>query len=323
MTKSPGKAFREGVSLIELLELFPDEQAATAWFESVYWGDERRCGYCGSARIAIVKNAKPLPYRCKDCRQYFSVKTGTAMARSKISLQKWAIAIYLCLTSLKSVSSMKLHRDLKISQPSAWFMLHRLRQAWAGKDDSPFEADESYWGGKRKNMSNAKRKELREAGAGRGAVGKEAVVGIRDRETNQVRARQIRDTRATTVQTFIHQNTAEGSTIYSDEAPVYKSIPGRKHGSVNHSVGEYVREQIHVNGMESFWASLRRAHKGVFHKISPKHLDRYVQEFAGKHNLRDKDTLAQMTAVAAGLMGRRLMYRDLIRPNGLSSGARS
>ena len=115
-----------------------------------------------------------MPYWCTDCRGYFSVKTGTPLASSNIPLRKWAIAIYLCLTSLKSVSSMKLHRDLKISQKSAWFMLHRIREAWMPKAgggkpyDGPVEVDETYMGGKRKNMSNAKRKEL--AGTGRGAL---------------------------------------------------------------------------------------------------------------------------------------------------------
>ena len=127
-----------------------------------------------------------MPYWCTDCRSYFSVKTGTPLASSNIPLRKWAIAIYLCLTSLKSVSSMKLHRDLKISQKSAWFMLHRIREAWMPKSggkpyDGPVEVDETYMGGKRRNMSNARRKEL--ADTGRGAVGKTAVVGAKDRAT--------------------------------------------------------------------------------------------------------------------------------------------
>ena len=124
MHKSPGKAFREGVSLMELMDLFPDEQAATRWFERIDWPDGRCCGHCGSTHTSETPNAKPMPCWCPDCKSYFSVRTGSAMERSKIALRKWAIAIYLALTSLKSVSSMKLHRDLKISQKSAWFMLH-------------------------------------------------------------------------------------------------------------------------------------------------------------------------------------------------------
>ena len=311
------------------MDTFPTEDAAREWFEAIYWPEERHCGHCGSVETKEVPNAKPMSYWCKSCRSYFSVKTGTAMADSKLSLRKWALGIYLCLTSLKSVSSMKLHRDLKITQKSAWFMLHRLREAWAPElgnpFDGPIEVDETYFGGKRKNMSNAKRKEL--AGTGRGAVGKTAIIGAKYRASNQVRAKVIEETDAGTLVPFVEGNAAHGATVYTDEAAAYASVPnmlnGIQHEAVKHSVGEYVRDQAHTNGVEPFWSMLKRAHKGTFHKISAKHLDRYVQEFAGKHNLRDKDTLAQMAVVALGLAGKRLRYRDLIADNGRSSGARS
>ena len=308
------------------MEMFPDEVTATKWFESHVWPTGRCCGHCGSINTREVPKAKPMPYWCTDCRSYFSVRTGTAIAKSKVPLRKWAIAIFLELTSLKSVSSMKLHRDIKVTQSTAWFMLHRIREVWSVRDDDdsqfsgPVEVDEAYFGGKRANMSNAKRKEL--ANTGRGAVGKTAVVGAKDRATNQVRAKVIDATDKATLQGFVVENTAPGATVYTDEAAAYEGIPF-DHASVKHSVKEFVRGQIHTNGMESFWAMLRRAHMGTFHKISPKHLNRYIQEFADKHNLREYDTAAQMAAIAAGLVGRRLMYRDLIAPNGLPSGARS
>ena len=131
----PGKAHREGMTLIELLEMFPSEQSAVEWFESVVWPDGRCCGKCGSVATGKVPNAKPMPYWCSDCRSYFSVRTGTAIARSNVPMRKWAIAIYLELTSLKSISSMKLHRDLGVTQKTAWFMLHRIREAWAHDAD--------------------------------------------------------------------------------------------------------------------------------------------------------------------------------------------
>ena len=321
--KAPGMAHREGISLIALMELFPDEETATKWFESTVWPEGRCCGHCGSTRTNEVPKAKPMPYWCSDCRSYFSVRTGTAIERSKIPLRKWAIAIYLEMTSLKGVSSMKLHRDLGISQKSAWFMLHRIRQAWAapnnGQFSGPVEVDETYMGGKRRNMSNAKRKGL--AGTGRGAVGKVAVVEAKDRASGRVAAKVIESTDKPTLQGFVIDHTAPGATVYSDEASAYEGLPF-PHESVKHSVAEYVRGMAHTNGMESFWSMLKRAYIGTYHKLSPKHLDRYVQEFAGKHNIRDADTLAQMTTVAAGLVGRRLMYRNLIAPNGLPSGAR-
>ena len=324
--KSPGKSHREGLTIVQLIEMFPTEEAAVEWFESVVWEDGRHCPKCGSVETNEVPNGKPMPYWCKGCRSYFSVRTGTPMARSNIPLRKWAIAIYLVLTSLKSVSSMKLHRDIGVSQRAAWFMLHRIREAWGEDDgeepfDGPVEVDETYIGGLRKNMSNAKRKALREAGAGRGAVGKMAVVGIKDRATNKVRAEVVPETDAETLQDFVEENTEEDATVYTDDAAAYQGVD-REHETVRHSVSQYVRGMAHTNGIESFWAMFDRSYHGTFHKISPKHLQRYVSEFAGKHNIRDLGTLAQMRDTVARLVGRNLLRRDLVAPNGLSNAGR-
>ncbi len=239
-------------------------------------------------------------------------------------MRKWVIAIYLCLTSLKSVSSMKLSRDIGVKQETAWFMLHRIREAWTintgGPFDGPVEVDETYFGGKRRNMSNAKRKEL--AGTGRGAAGKTAVVGMKDRDSNKVTARVVDDTDGKTLQGFVADHAASDAKVYTDDAAAYKGM-SVEHESVRHSVGEYVNGMAHTNGIESFWSMLKRAHKGTFHKMSPKHLQRYVSEFAGKHNIRESGTLVQMRDTVARLVGRNLLYRDPIRPNGLPSGARS
>ena len=324
MKKAPGRSHREGLSLIELFEMFPDEEAATKWFEDQVWPVQRCCNHCGSLSTSEVPNAKPMPYWCKDCRSYFSVRTGTPIAHSKVSLRKWAIAIYICLTSLKSVSSMKLHRDIKVSQPTAWFMLHRIREAWSDEPNGNFagpavEVDESYFRGRRRNMSNSRRKAL--ADTGRGPVGKTAVVGIKDRATKQVRAKVTQRVDSESLQGFVKDNTLPGAQVYTDDATAYDSLPF-PHESVRHSVSEYVKDMAHTNGVESFWATLKRAHKGTFHKLSPKHLNRYVQEFAAKHNMRDSGTLSQMRDTVARLVGRNLLYRDLIADNGLSRFAR-
>ena len=200
--KAPGKSHREGLSIIELTNMFPTEEAAISWFEDVLWGNERCCGHCGSVKTSKASHAK-MPYWCTDCRSYFSVRTGTAMQSSKIPLQKWAIAIYLCLTSLKSVSSMKLHRDLKVTQKTAWFMLHRIREAWAeqipGAFAGPVEADETFVGGRAKNMHAAKRKRL----TGRGGADKSVVAGVRDRATGQVRASVVERVDGQTLTGFV------------------------------------------------------------------------------------------------------------------------
>lgn len=186
---------------MELFEMFPDDETAETWFEEQRWGEAGKpthCPMCGSTeKQGVCKNPKPLPYWCGKCRRHYSVKTGSVMHRSRIGYKSWAIAIFLWSTSLKGVSSMKLHRDLKITQKSAYFMARRLREAWSGKQggmSGPVEIDEVYFGGKRKNMSNAKRKEL--AGLGRGTAGKTALVGAKDRESNRVRAKVAQSTDA-------------------------------------------------------------------------------------------------------------------------------
>ncbi len=327
--KAPGKSHREGMTLVQLMDRFATEEAAVDWFESIFWPTVRCCGHCGSMNTYETPKRKPQPYRCRDCKSYFSVRTGTLLESSRVPLRKWAIAIYLCLTSLKGVSSMKLHRDIGVTQKTAWFMIHRIREAWSAKDDNdfggPVEVDETYVGGKRANMSNQKRKELKDTG--RGPVGKTAVVGLKDRETKKVSAKVVDSTDAATLIPFVEEHAANGSTIYTDEASAYHSLPmifnGYQHESVKHSVKEFVRGQAHTNGIESFWSMLKRAHKGTFHKMSPKHLDRYVQEFVARHNMRESGTIDQMCETVARFVGRRLLYRSLIADNGLSSAARS
>ena len=313
--KAPGKADRKGISVIELTEMFPDEQAALQWFETIQWaGGQRYCGHCGSVATRPVPNQKPMPYWCSDCRSYFSVRTGTVLQSSRLPLRKWVFAIYLYVTNLKGVSSMKLHRDLKVTQKTAWFMLHRLREAWgeSGVDQlmaGPVEVDETYVGGKRKNMSKAKRKGL----SGRGPTGKVAVAGVKDRKSKKVVAKVVKNTDAVTLQGFVRANVEGGAMVYTDEHRAYENMPGFDHETVKHSVGEYVRDQAHTNGIESFWSMLKRAHTGTFHRLSEEHLQRYVNEFSGRHGVRERDTSDQMQDVAAGLAGKRLMYRDLVR----------
>ena len=303
---------REGISLRKLVRMFPDDDAARAWFESKIWPDGPYCPRCGSFNVQAGIKHKSMTHRCRDCagKPRFSLKSGNIMEGSKLGYQTWAIAIYLVMTNLKGVSSMKLHRDLEITQKSAWHLAHRLRKAFeAGRPTfaGPAEADESYWGGKETNKHAHKK--LR---AGRGTVGKTPVVGIRDRATGQVDAQVAPDTRAETLQRFVVERTADGATVYTDEAAAYKGMPGRKHEAVRHSAGEYVRGMASTNGVESFWAMLRRGHDGTFHHFSRKHLGRYVSEFSGRHNIREADTIDMMETLAVRSVGKWLRYRELI-----------
>lgn len=312
---------RKGISLLEFHELFPNEDAARRWFEGVFWPDGKPiCGHCGSDDAYATPSGKPQPYRCRACKQYFSVRIGTVLADSRLPLLKWLMAIYLDCSSLKGVASHKLHRDLKVTQKTAWHMQHRIREGWRGFGprvlmDGPVEVDETYMGGKRRNMHHRKRKTLE----GRGTVGKSIVLGIKDRKSNQVAGRVVRRADLATIQRFVYKHADWLAPIFTDGASAFKNLPN--HQSVAHSRGEYVRGRVHTNGVESFWSMLKRAHKGTFHKMSGKHLQRYVDEFAGRHNVRPLDTIVQMSLLTRGLFGKKLPYEDLIAETPIAATA--
>ena len=289
------------------MEMFPDDEATEAWFIRERWPDGMTCPHCNSDNVQEKAKHPTMSSRCRSCRKFFSVRTGTMMESSRLGYQVWALAAYLLTTGIKGTSSMKLHRDLGVTQKTAWYLAHRIREGWEDSDCKfmgPVEVDEAYFGGLEKNKHKSKK-----LNAGRGTVGKTPVLGARDRKTSKVAAEVIDSTNKATVGAFVRAKADKKAKLYTDGSQAYDSLSRE---AVNHSLGEYVRGQAHINGMESFWAMLKRGFYGTYHRMSPKHLHRYVREFAGRHNGRPKDTIDQLKAMVRGMQGKRLPYSELV-----------
>lgn len=311
-----GKRIAETMSVVELFRRFPDEDACYAWLEGVRWQGRPICPHCGGMD-RIVADPRIRHYRCKDCRKRFTATTGTCMHSTKKPLRDWVFAIYSVLTARKGISAMQLSKELGCQYRTAWHMLHRIREA-CGRGEftlsGTVEADETYIGGKRKNMSNDKREALKDAG--RGAVGKEAVIGARERG-GKVVAKPVKATDAATLIPFIESSVAQGATVYTDDAAAYGALPNIlnqfRHDTVAHGAGEYVRGEVHTNGIESVWAVFKRSVQGTWHHVSAKHLGRYVNEAAFRLNDGncEVDTLERMRRLAQGIGGKRVAYAEL------------
>jgi transposase-like protein len=301
------------ISTFELFEMFPDQETARVYLEGRLWPNGPRCPVCGlGERITARKEGY---YRCNQCKEDFTVRTGTIFERSHVPLHKWVYAMYLLVTARKGISSMQLAKEIGITQKSAWFVLQRLREACAGSDLKKLagiiEIDETFIGGKEANRHESKKLK-----AGRGTVGKTPVLGMRERGGRTV-AMPIAGTDAQTIQAAILRNVEIGSIIHTDEAGAYIGVAGMDfdHDTVNHGQGEYVRDDVTTNSIESVFAVMKRGIYGVYHHTTKKHLSRYVDEFAFRLNEGNvkNHTLTRLDSFVDGVVGKRLTYKALIQ----------
>ena len=312
----------DNMTLVEAVRTLGDDDKAEQFFIATRWPNGIACPNCGSLDIYECPNRKPQPFRCRDCRKHFSVKTDTLMHGSPLPLSKWALAMYLLSANPKGYPSTRMARDIGVSQKTAWFLNHRIREAWASGDQDfvgPVEVDEAYVAGKEKNRHA--RHKLKSGNM----TAKTVVIGAKDRDTNRVKTAVLESVTTNNLQWFVTSNVEDMSNtpVFTDGHSGYVSLPTKHHGVVQHSIGHYVEyvdggEDIHTNGIEAFWSMLKRGYIGVYHYFSPKHTHRYATEFEGRHNAKDLSLWEQIKALVLGTVGKRLTWAKLVSKRGHS-----
>lgn len=280
-------------SLPQLLDYFKEESTCIEYYENIRWQGEPTCPHCGADNPYRTTRG----FKCSnnECYKKFTVKVDTIFHNSKIPLRIWFAAIWLATNHKKGISSVQLSIDLGITQKSAWFVLHRIREML--KDKSPrmlgenntVEVDEAYIGGKEGNKHLNKKRSYKDrslTNEGKPFNKKKTVVGIIERN-GKVVLKHVENAELRNMGAFISKHVPKGSTIYSDEAPVYTHLKRNyTHDSVKHALNIYVEGTVHTNTIENFWSVLKRGLYGVYHQVSEKHLERYLDEYSARFNTR-------------------------------------
>lgn len=300
-------------SLHELLDKFKDEKTCVEYYEKLRWNGKPVCPFCGVDKVPYKTNRG---YKCsdKDCGKKFTVKVGTIFENSKIPFRVWFGAIFLATNHKKGISSLQLASDLNITQKTAWFVLHRVREmlkqeapAMLG-GDKMVEADETYIGGKLKNKHASK---IKRDETGKAIENKQIVLGLIERD-GKVVLKHIKSASINNMVPFVEKTIQIGSSVFTDEAKVYGSLgKNYNHRKVNHTLKVYVEGEVHTNTIENFWSVLKRGLYGTYHSVSPKHLERYLEEFTNRFNER-KTTTQQRFEKFLEQSEKRLTYKKLI-----------
>lgn len=298
-------------NLQQLLDFFKDEETCKSWFAEKRWGGTPACPHCGSIKVYTTNRG----YKCgeKECHKKFSVTVGTIFENSKISLRTWFAALYLCTTSKKGISSVQLGETLGITQKSAWFALHRIREMLKDNSthqlDGEVEIDETYIGGKERNKHKSKRQRVN------GYTGKTPMVGLLQRGGKMV-LRPVTSGYANgaALKPIVREVVSKDATIITDGFGGYSGLHKefKSHEIVNHEKEEYTRGTFHTNTIEGFWSIMKRGIYGIYHSISVKHLDNYCSEFGYRYNTREKSSVERFEDAVTKVSGTRLTYTQLI-----------
>lgn len=301
-------------NILDAAAYFNSEEVCREHLERIRWNGNPVCPYCATASTPYrLKNGRTFRCSDKDCKADFSVTVGTIFENSKLPLRKWFLAIHLATAHKKGISSLQLSRDLGITQKTAWFVLHRIREMLT--EASPelltgtIQIDETYVGGKLKNKHKSQRVNAKR---GRGSENKTMVFGILSND-GKIHNEMVEDTKNTTLLPIMVDKVAKGSTIVTDGYHVYKRLAkDYNHVVVDHVKDIYVVDGLHTNSIEGYWSQLKRGIYGIYHQVSPKHLHRYCQEFAYRYNTRKEKDGNRFNQSIVKASGKRLKYKNLI-----------